>query len=66
MAIHPLVSDAIVIPNYGPRLDLCIEDRAVIVDVHCGVAVMRGADVFAPGVLSAPKGTITLIIFVHN
>jgi predicted ribosome-associated RNA-binding protein Tma20 len=56
VAIHPLVSDAIVIPNYGPRLDLYIEGPIVTVDIHCGAAVMRGADVFAPGVLSTPKG----------
>ena len=56
MAIHPLVSDAIVIPNCGPRLDLYIEGHVITVDVHCGAAVMRGANVFAPGVLSTPKG----------
>ena len=61
MAIHSLVSDAIVIPNFGPRLDLYIEDHIVTVDVHCGAAVMRGADVFAPGVLSTPKGTAIIV-----
>lgn len=61
MTIHPLVSDALVIPNYGPRLDLCIEDHIVTVDAQCGAAVMRGADVFAPGILSAPKGTAVIV-----
>ena len=61
MAVHPLVSDVLVIPNYGPRNDLRTEDHTVVVDVHCGTAVMRGADVFAPGVQSAPKG-MTLAI----
>lgn len=61
MAIHPLVSDAIVIPNFGPRLDLHMEDHIVTVDVHCGAAVMRGADVFAPGVLSTPKGAAVIV-----
>ena len=61
MAIHPLVSDAIVIPNFGPRLDLRMEDHIVTVDVHCGAAVMRGADVFAPGVLSTPKGAAVIV-----
>ena len=60
MTIHPLVSDALVIPNYGPRLDLCIEDHIVTVDIHCGAAVLRGDDVFAPGVLSVPKGTTVI------
>ena len=31
-------------------------DTHVIVDVLCGCAVLRGADVFAPGVMGAPRG----------
>ena len=58
VSVHPQVPDALVIPNFGPRDDLCVEERVVVVDVHCGAAVMRGADVFAPGVLCAPKGII--------
>ena len=60
MDVHPLVFDALVIPNSGPRDDLVVERIVVVVDVHCGTAVMRGADVFAPGVLCAPKGTTLL------
>ena len=66
VAIHPLVSDAIVIPNFGPRPDLyIIEDHVVTVDVHCGAAVMRGADVFAPGVLSTPKGAAVIVAMLY-
>lgn len=56
VAVHPLLPDALVILNYGPRDDLHVEDNTVVVDVHCGTAVMRGADVFVPGVLSVPRG----------
>ena len=53
---HPLVSDALLIPNAGPRPDgaLC-SGKAVVVGLQCGMSVLRGADVFAPGVLAAPK-----------
>lgn len=63
MTIHPLVPDALVIDNYGPRDDLqIIEDKIVVVDVHCGIAVMRGADIYAPGVLCAPKGRNDIVV----
>ena len=32
-------------------------DHEVIVDEYCGVAVLRGANVFAPGILSISPGT---------
>lgn len=32
----------------------------VIVGYQCGVAVSRGAQVFAPGVLAAPAGIVLL------
>ena len=31
-------------------------------DLQCGLAVMRGADVFAPGVMAAPKGVRLLLL----
>ena len=58
MDVHPLVSDALVINNFGPRSDLQVADNVVVVDVHCGTAVLRGADVYAPGVLCAPRGIL--------
>lgn len=61
MTVHPLVSDALVIPNYGPRDDLPIEKNAVVVDIHCGIAVMRGANVFTPGVVCAPRGMTAIL-----
>ena len=58
VTVHPEVSDALVIPNFGPRDDLHVEAKVVVVDVHCGAAVMTGADVFAPGVLCPLRGTL--------
>lgn len=52
---HPILFDTVIIPNVGPRKCL-LHTKKVIVDLHCGLAVMRGADVFAPGVMAAPKG----------
>ena len=57
---HPHLSDVIVVPNYGPRSDILPQKKKVIVDLRCGIAVLRGADVFAPGVIGAPKGTYGL------
>ena len=38
-----------------------VHKKKVIVDLQCGLAVMRGADVFAPGVLAAPKSWLLYI-----
>ena len=41
-------------------------DMEVVVDVACGMAVLRGADVFKQGILGAPTGTIRLTRFNLN
>ena len=38
----------------------------VIVGCQCGTAVLRGAHVFAPGVLAAPAGVIFYINYYSN
>ena len=38
-------------------------DMEVVVDVACGMAVLRGADVFKQGILGAPTGNIRLTRF---
>ncbi|XP_078394512.1 tRNA (cytosine(72)-C(5))-methyltransferase NSUN6 isoform X2 [Cetorhinus maximus] len=52
---HPELPDALVIPVLGPRLNLQRHSIEVIVGAQCGNAVLRGAHVFIPGILSAPK-----------
>lgn len=51
---HPTLPDALVLPCTGPKEDIARHNREVIVDLACGVAVLRGANVFAPGVMGAP------------
>ncbi|XP_036453519.1 tRNA (cytosine(72)-C(5))-methyltransferase NSUN6 isoform X1 [Colossoma macropomum] len=51
---HPLLPDVLLLPVSGPR-DVSVLNSEVVVGAQCGSAVLRGAHVFAPGVLSAPK-----------
>ena len=44
------------IRSAGLCTDIPIIKKEVIVDIHCGTAVLRGADVFAPGVMGAHPG----------
>lgn len=52
---HPKLPDVLLIPVIGPRENLARYSSEVIVGVQCGNAVLRGAHVFAPGIVSAPK-----------
>ncbi|XP_049605780.1 tRNA (cytosine(72)-C(5))-methyltransferase NSUN6 isoform X1 [Syngnathus scovelli] len=51
---HPSVPDVLLIPVVGPR---CVQQLSseVVAGVQCGNAVLRGAHVFAPGILACPK-----------
>ncbi|XP_028826636.1 putative methyltransferase NSUN6 isoform X2 [Denticeps clupeoides] len=51
---HPLLADVLLLPVVGPR-PVCVLDSEVIVGAQCGNAVLRGAHVFSPGILSTPK-----------
>ncbi|KAF4517694.1 hypothetical protein B566_EDAN016520 [Ephemera danica] len=46
----PELNDVLIIENSS-------EDCEVVVDAVCGAAILRGAHIFAPGVLAMPKGT---------
>uniref|UniRef100_UPI00358FD1EA tRNA (cytosine(72)-C(5))-methyltransferase NSUN6 isoform X2 n=1 Tax=Myxine glutinosa TaxID=7769 RepID=UPI00358FD1EA len=52
---HPQLPDVLLVPVLGPRQEVRPAAQEVIVGAGCGYAVMRGAHVFAPGVISAPK-----------
>ncbi|XP_067863189.1 tRNA (cytosine(72)-C(5))-methyltransferase NSUN6 isoform X2 [Heptranchias perlo] len=52
---HPKLPDVLLIPVVGPRVNLQRHSFEVIVGAQCGNAVLRGAHVFIPGILSAPK-----------
>jgi hypothetical protein len=42
----------------------CPDDAYAMVDTFCGAAILRGSHLFAPGVLSLPRGVIS--IFYHT
>ncbi|XP_048366626.1 tRNA (cytosine(72)-C(5))-methyltransferase NSUN6 [Sphaerodactylus townsendi] len=54
---HPDLPDILLIPIIGPRKDLQELTNQVIVGAQCGNAVLRGAHVYAPGIISASKFT---------
>ncbi|KAI9097058.1 S-adenosyl-L-methionine-dependent methyltransferase [Phlyctochytrium arcticum] len=49
---HPVVPDVLYLTVAGP-LDVVPASKEVVVDKLCGNAVLRGADIFATGVLAA-------------
>ncbi|XP_028289723.1 putative methyltransferase NSUN6 isoform X2 [Gouania willdenowi] len=51
---HPQVKDVLLLPVDGPR---CVQQLSseVVVGAQCANAVLRGANVFAPGILGSPK-----------
>lgn len=53
---HPELPDALVIRSNAdaPTPSLRPALKEVVVDAACGVAVLRGANVYAPGILAAP------------
>ncbi|ELU16404.1 hypothetical protein CAPTEDRAFT_182050 [Capitella teleta] len=51
---HCCLRDALYIKHRGPRLELPQLQLKVVVGVACGMAVLRGADVFAQGITGAP------------
>ncbi|XP_072507759.1 tRNA (cytosine(72)-C(5))-methyltransferase NSUN6 isoform X2 [Notamacropus eugenii] len=52
---HPDVQDVLLIPVIGPRNNINRQPYEVIVGAHCGNAVLRGAHVYVPGIISASK-----------
>jgi SAM-dependent methyltransferase len=52
---HPTLNDVLVIPNQFSGGVVSPAHKEVIVGIQCAEAVLRGADVFAPGVMATPK-----------
>ncbi|XP_068223597.1 tRNA (cytosine(72)-C(5))-methyltransferase NSUN6 isoform X2 [Palaemon carinicauda] len=52
---HPVIPDVILIESSGLKY-IIPETKEVIVGRQCGSAVLRGANVFAPGVMGATPG----------
>ncbi|KAG7256332.1 hypothetical protein CRUP_017925, partial [Coryphaenoides rupestris] len=51
---HPVIPDVLLLPVIGPRAVVPLGSE-VVVGAQCGSAVLRGAHVFAPGILATPK-----------
>ncbi|KAM3593939.1 uncharacterized protein V6R79_026127 [Siganus canaliculatus] len=51
---HPRIPDVLLLPVDGPRPVKQLSSE-LVVGAQCGSAVLRGAHVFAPGILSSPK-----------
>lgn len=52
---HPALPDVLLIPVTGPRRNIEKQQCEVIVGAQCGNAVLRGAHVYVPGIVSASK-----------
>ena len=52
---HPLLPDLMIVKSHGKR-NVIPRVKEVIVGHQCGAAVLRGAEVYAPGVLGATSG----------
>lgn len=60
-----LKEDCLIIEKWPENVILEKSKNGVIVDVSCAIAVLRGAHVFAPGVLALPTSeydTLSLIV----
>ncbi|XP_074656528.1 tRNA (cytosine(72)-C(5))-methyltransferase NSUN6-like isoform X2 [Tubulanus polymorphus] len=53
---HPLLPDTLVVPNHKKNEHLPHHEKEVIVDLACGMAVLRGANIFAQGIMAAHPG----------
>ncbi|XP_042255256.1 tRNA (cytosine(72)-C(5))-methyltransferase NSUN6 isoform X2 [Thunnus maccoyii] len=51
---HPRIPDVLLLPVDGPRPVKQLSSE-VVVGAQCGTAVLRGAHVFAPGIVASPK-----------
>ncbi|XP_073912676.1 tRNA (cytosine(72)-C(5))-methyltransferase NSUN6 isoform X2 [Castor canadensis] len=52
---HPDLPDVLLIPVIGPRKNIKKQQCEAIVGAQCGNAVLRGAHVYVPGIMSASK-----------
>lgn len=51
---HPCIPDVLLLPVDGPRPVQQLQSE-VMVGAQCGSAVLRGAHVYAPGIIASPK-----------
>ncbi|XP_061166689.1 tRNA (cytosine(72)-C(5))-methyltransferase NSUN6-like [Saccostrea echinata] len=56
--LHPSLEDVLVIENRGP-LQIKEMEKEVVIDHRCGMAVLRGADIFVQGIIGAPANMMS-------
>ncbi|XP_062620430.1 tRNA (cytosine(72)-C(5))-methyltransferase NSUN6-like [Saccostrea cucullata] len=56
--LHPSLEDVLVIENRGPK-QLKQMEKEVVIDHNCGMAVLRGADIFVQGIIGAPANMMS-------
>lgn len=64
---HPILPNIIIINNFEVKEDAILRyNKEIVVDVECGGAVLRGANIYAPGILGMTSGkfNILLICFI--
>ncbi|XP_065575080.1 tRNA (cytosine(72)-C(5))-methyltransferase NSUN6-like [Artemia franciscana] len=53
---HPVFQDVLVLESLGKLPLSPLSENEVIVDARCGAAVLRGAEIYCPGIVGCPKG----------
>ncbi len=62
MRSHSIIPECVIIDRVNEEhLDLTRKSNEIIVDPVCGAAVLRGAHVFAPGVMGMLPSKLCLI-----
>eukprot|EP00794_Sanderia_malayensis_P005570 gene5570-6258_t len=56
VSLHDKIPDILIVTPSGEHRPVAAVKNEIIVGELCGLAVLRGADVFAPGVMGAPQG----------
>lgn len=54
-----MLPDVLVIKRSKTNTELKKHDKGVVIDCNCGSAVLRGSNIYAPGVLSMETSTKT-------
>ncbi|CAH0555236.1 unnamed protein product [Brassicogethes aeneus] len=56
LKIHPLLSDVLILNHSYENKNINSHDKEVIIDPDCAAAVLRGAHIYAPGVMGLVSG----------
>lgn len=64
MEIHPLIPNVIIIYHNLENKSRVLEkySKEVIVDTDCAAAILRGAHIYAPGILAMISGLKKIIL----